>query len=105
MLSWILGLFLVTVCAFVPLILAVGVRWLLLRWRSYLDEDDISAALLVWMGIGALIFAALFAISQASSWHGQGMLGMVFLPPMAGLGAVLGVFTAVIILLVKGKAF
>jgi hypothetical protein len=105
MLSWILGLFLVTVCAFVPLILAVGVRWLLLRWRSYLDEDDISAALLVGIGIGALVFAVLFAISQASTWHGQGMLGMIFLPPMASLGAVLGVLTAVIILLSKRRKF
>jgi hypothetical protein len=111
--SLILGLGFVAICALLPLSIGVLLRGFLARKRSRrrkaiaaskdVTGKNIAGTLVSGAGIGAWLLGALYTLSQLSHWSGQGILGIITLPPVASLGASVGVLFAGVVVLFDQK--
>jgi hypothetical protein len=101
--SLILGLGFVAICALLPLSIGVFLRRLLAGKRSRRHPQDVTSSLVSGAGIGAWLLGAIYTFSQLSHWSGQGILGIITLPPVTSVGAAAGVVVAGVLVMFDKK--
>jgi integral membrane sensor domain MASE1 len=94
MISLILGFGFVALCSLLPLSTIVLLRRLLVGKHSLRHRADVTSALRSGAGLGAFLLGTIFTMSRIGSWHGHGVFGILWLPPVASIGAAVGVILA-----------
>jgi hypothetical protein len=103
LISLVLGFGFVALCALMPL----AAMLLCYRPLAANRSPQYRANVGHWLRTGAVwgtgVTGVLYTISQFARWHGQGVFGIISLPPIACAGGMLGVIVAGMVVLLRQK--